>query len=470
MRTSFFKRLVAVGGTFAVTFSGAVLLTASPASARTVVTDYGFEATSFGTRVLSNDASLNTGRLAHAWISCTRLAGLNGENHPQAANFLAASDAPQNNPLVQLGTMESTNRTFRNKDKHLVGVSSVHKLASVTLSGPAPDGAETGTVFRLEGLTTRSTAFAKKDVLDAHSSFTSSKLALSLPADTPISQPLSDLLGALNGGIGTVIQTLQDNGGEIVIPGLGVVRPGATDRSVSKNVAFTRAYALVIALYGQDGTPGTDDDSVVTLGKTRAKMTRGLPAGVMNGYGYGLDAKLASGLIKIGETGIQPLNCRGTNGVTVSTEAKPANDLLGGLLDVGTMLGFVNGLQNSDGTANAWTMGKVSGVSIGSGDQRVDIEGIVGRANVKKKASGDVVRNIDGTGFVSLTYAGETYTADQVPTDGMAIEGLGRIDFNVTKATKRGVRVTAVRITLNPGASDETVVNLGNARAFIQPY
>ena len=35
--------------------------------------------------------------------------------------------------------------------------------------------------------------------------------------------------------------------------------------------------------------------------------------------------------------------------------------------------------------------------------------------------------------------------------------------------TKRGVKVTAVRVTLNPGDSSQTVINLGNARAFLKP-
>ena len=43
------------------------------------------------------------------------------------------------------------------------------------------------------------------------------------------------------------------------------------------------------------------------------------------------------------------------------------------------------------------------------------------------------------------------------------------IEFNVTGDQARGVQVTAVRITLNPGEAAETVINLGNARAFIKP-
>ena len=104
------------------------------------------------------------------------------------------------------------------------------------------------------------------------------------------------------------------------------------------------------------------------------------------------------------------------------------------------------------------------------GDQHVEIQGIVGKANVRKKANGKVIRHIKGTGIGSITVGGETFTADQVPAEPIVVEGLGTIEFNVVKATKRGVRVTAVRITVNPGEANETVINLGNARAFIQPY
>lgn len=466
------NRLVAGSGALVLALTGAVFVTAAPASAETVLTNYGFAGTAFGTRVVSNSASLNTGRIAHAWVSCTRLAGVDGSNRPSAANYLAASDAPQNNPLIQLGTMANANRTFRNADKHLAGVASVSRLASVTLKGaPQSEGAAVP-IFRLEGLITRSEAIAKNGVLDADSTFTSQQITLDVPnIDPNVDGPLGDLLDAVNGGIGTVIDTVTGApGGEIEIPGLGVVRPGAKNVSVRKNVATTSAYALQVQLFGQDGTRGTDDDSTITMGKSRARIIRGLPAGVMNGYGYGLDVKVADGLLKIGETGIQPLDCRGTGGKTVSDYAPPANDLLGGVLDVGAMIGAVNGLQRNDGTGYAWTRGTVEHVSLGDGDQHVEIKGIVGMANVTKKASGKIVPNTKGTGIGSLTIGTETFAPDALPADPIVIDGLGKIEFNVTNLTKRGARVTAVRITLNPGEASETVINLGNARAFLQPY
>jgi hypothetical protein len=79
------------------------------------------------------------------------------------------------------------------------------------------------------------------------------------------------------------------------------------------------------------------------------------------------------------------------------------------------------------------------------------------------------VRSIKGTGIGSLTVGGQSYGADQLPSDPIEIPGLGIIEFGVKNATKRGVKVTAVRITLNPGDAAKTVINLGNARAFLKP-
>jgi hypothetical protein len=459
---------VAAGGVLAVTLSGAVVMTAAPASAKTVVTDYGFHSFGYGTRIQSNTVALNAGRSAHSWIACTRYAGINGSNRPTAANFLTEAGTPDSNPFIKLGAMETANRTYRQKAKNLVGTSSVTKLASVTLSGPAQNGMP-APVFKLEGLVSKSTVTATKGVFAARTDLTSGKLTLDLPAiDPAVDGPLGDLLDAVTGGIGAVIDTVsQAQGQEIEIPGLGVVKPGFERTSIKKNMASASAHALVVQLYGQDGVRGTDDDSTISIGRSRARMLRDLPAGVMQGYGYGLDASAVDGLLKIGETGIEPLPCQGTGGKTLTSfNTKPAADLLQGMLSVGTMKGLVNGLQNRDGSGYAWTSGEVTRAVIGTGDQRVELNGIVGRANVKKSKSGKWVRSTKGTGIGSITIGGETFGSDQLPSEPIAVPGLGTIEFNVTKMTKRGVRVTAVRVTLDAA---KTVINLGNARAFFLP-
>jgi hypothetical protein len=466
VRTSFFKRLVAVGGAFAVTFSGAVLLTASPASARTVVTDYGLQSNAFGTRVISNNVSLNAGRTAVAWISCTRLAGLNPSNHANAANYLAEAGTPKNNPWIKMGAVTSTNRTYRQKTKGIVGVTAVNKIASLTMTGPAPAEGVPGPELVLEGLTTRATAYAEHGVLKAGTGLSSTRIDLTLPESTPIDDALADLLGAVSNGIGAVTTTLKQNGGAIAVPGLGELRLGHEVKREFTNYAAAEAYALVVVLAGQDGALDTPDDSEIQIGRSRARISKNLPAGVMNGYGYALDLKAADDLLSIGRFGLQVLPCRGTQGEIHGLQV-PAQDVLDGALDLGAMAGFAYGLQSNDGSGTAWTKGKVSEVALGSGDQRVVVKGIVGVAEVRKKASGKIVRSIKGTSVGSLTIGGEEQS---IPTDGtpMELPGLGMIEFNLKEVSRRGVSVTAVRITLNPGEASQTVINLGNARTMIK--
>ena len=69
------------------------------------------------------------------------------DNHTNAANYLAEAGAPTNNPWISLGAVTCTNRTFRNKDKGIVGITAANKIASVTLSGPSPAEGVAGPLF-----------------------------------------------------------------------------------------------------------------------------------------------------------------------------------------------------------------------------------------------------------------------------------------------------------------------------------
>ena len=466
MRSSILKRLAASGCAFAVAVTGAVVLAASPAQAAPVLTDYGLQSNAFGTRVISNNVSLNAGRTAVAWISCTRLAGLNPSNQPNAANYLAEAGTPKNNPWIKLGAVTSTNKTYRQKDTGIVGVTAVNKIASVTMTGPAPAEGVPGPELVLEGLATRATAYAERGALKASTALSSTRVDLTLPESTPNDDALSDHLGAVDEGIGAVTEALEQNGGAIAVPGLGEVRLGHEVKREFKSYAAAEAYALVVVLAGQDATLNTDDDSTVQIGRSRARISKDLPAGVMNGYGYALDLSAADDLLSIGRVGLQVLPCRGTNGKVHGLQI-PAQDVLDGALDLGTMAGFAYGLQNKDGTGTAWTKGKVTEVALGSGEQRVVLKGIVGVAEVRKRASGKIVRSIKGTTVGSITIGGEEQT---IPSDGapMELPGLGTAQFNLKETSRRGVTVTAVRITLNPGESSQTVINLGNARTMIK--
>lgn len=457
-------RLVAITSAAATVLAGTVVLTAAPSQAAPVKTDYGFQTHAYGTRVTSNTVALNMSRSAFSWIGCTRKAGLNPTNLPTAGNYLAASNSPSN-PWVRLGAVSTANRTFKNKSG--TGNEAVSKIADLTLTGPSPSEGVPGPSFALEGLVTKARTWAKDGKLHGATKLNSLDLQLTLPEGTPVDEPLGQLLDVVDEGIGAVTDLLQEvTGNAIDVPGLGTIRLGRERVIVKKNYALARSTSLIIDLAGADAQVGTADDSRVLVGHSQARINRNLPNALMTGHGYPLELSVADDLVGIGKVGLEVLPCRGTGGKVLG-EHLPAQDVLDGALELGTLTSQVFGDFGGDGTSDAWTLGKVTRVALGSGDQRVELAGIIGVARVHRKANGALVRSTRGTSIGSFTIGGEE---QKLPVNSEPVElpGLGLIQFNVVEKSRKGIRLTAVRITLNPGESSTTVINLGNARTEIK--
>ncbi len=459
-------RLVAVVSAAATVLAGTVVLTASPSQAAIVRTDYGFQTSAYGTRVTSDLVALNMSRSAFSWIGCTRRAGVNPNNLPTAGNHLAASNSPSN-PWVQLGAVTTANRTFKNKSTGVTGNEAVSKIADLTLSGPSPSEGVPGPSFALEGLTTKARTWAKGGKLHGSTKLSSLDLQLKLPEGTPIDEPLSQLLDVVDEGISAVTDLLQEVTGNVIeVPGLGAIRLGHERVVVRKNSALARSVSLVIDLAGTDGQTGTADDSRILVGHAQSRILKSLPKALMTGHGYPLEMSVADDLVGVGKVGLEVLPCKGTGGEVLG-EHLPAQDILDGALELGTLTSQVFGETRRDGSGDAWTLGKVTKVGIGEGDQRLELAGIVGIARVHRKANGTLVRSTRGTSIGSFTFGGEEQ-ALPVNSEPVELPGLGLIQFNLVEKSRKGIRLTAVRITLNPGESSKTVINLGNARTEIK--
>lgn len=459
-------RLVAVAGAAATVLAGTVVLTAAPSQAAIVRTDYGFQTSAYGTRVTSNSIALNMSRSAFSWIGCTRRAGVNPDNLPTAGNYLAASNSPSN-PWVQLGAVTTANRTFKNRSTGVIGNQAVSKIADLTLSGPSPSEGVPGPSFALEGLTTKARTWAKGGKLHGATKLSSLDLQLQLPEGTPIDEPLGQLLDVVDEGIGAVTDLLQEvTGNAIEVPGLGTIRLGHERVDINKSSALARSISLVVDLAGADGETGTPDDSRILVGHAQSRILKSLPKALMTGHGYPLEMSVADELVGVGKVGLEVLPCRGTDGEVLG-ENLPAQDVLDGALELGALTGQVFGESKRDGSGDAWTKGKVTRVGLGEGDQRVELAGIVGVARVHRKADGTLVRSTRGTTIGSFTIGGEEQ-AIPVNSEPVELPGLGLIQFNLVEKSRKGIRLTAVRITLDPGESSQTVVNLGNARTEIK--
>ncbi len=444
-----------------VTLAGAMVLTAPPAQAKLSETDFGFQSTAFGTRVKGPTLGLSSGRTAYSYIGCTRLAGIDRD--------IDADDLAKVNieDMVQVAAIDSRNRTYRQPRKGISGVLGVNTIGEVTL-GPASDGPR----LVITGLRTTARAWHKKGAGFRTATTLDSdpiKLTGVVPAEAPeeLRGPLEDLLGGVNEGVQGVLDALRDNAGAIEIPGLGTVSLGWEKHVKRRTFAYASAYALRIQLAGQDTVVGTPDDIDVQLGRAWARINANLPAGVFQGLGYGLQADVAERKIQTGRVNAQPLPCAGTNRQVRSSAPADLNLGEADALELSVLSGRSFGVQHKDGRARAWTEGRVARVRLG-GAAGVEIRGVLGRANIRQTKAGRVFASSRGTTPGCIYFDGR---CQGLPEDGQEIEipgGVALLEVNKVSKGKRGIRVTALQITLFADTPLESVVRLGNAHVRIR--
>ncbi len=438
-------------------------------TARGNTTDYAFAALAYGTKVLSSAGELRSGRTAPAWIGCTRQASR------VKTNELLAVDAPTGNPLIQLGAITSRSSTFKTPKTIAAGTESVSKVASVTLGIQNPQVPSPS--LSIDALTTTATAWADKNgQLHAATNLEVGDISLVVPpTGTPIDGPLAELLALVNGTVQPTLQQvltlLEANNGAIDIPGLGRLEAGYQSTRLSGDAARAKALALRVTLFGVDGVPDNADDSAIKIGRSFAQVTEDAKVGVMSGAGSAANADLVGGNAHIGDIVAQQLSCLGTDGTT-------RENFLAGATVPGVALGELsakaNGKIYGNGRSRAWTQGSVAHVALGSGDQAILIDGVVGRVNLSTDKAGRMKRrDTEGTEGGVLSFNGQTFTlpepGGELPALPPELDALINLQVGVTdKSDNRGLKVTALRITLLGGSAAGTVINLGNAKASLR--
>lgn len=459
-------RVAAGVTTLGLAVAGSTLVGAAPATAALTETDYGFQATAYGTKVVSNLVGLASDRTAFSYLSCTRIAG------KEHSNKVAGVALPTDSPMIQIGAVTSKTRSWKNPKDGIAGaVSGTNSIASVALG--AQDGSTP--LLSIEGLKTTSTAWADKDgKLHAENTVKALDLNLiNLPEEIPaeLRGPLDDLLAALEDGIGQVIAAIQDNAGTIVIPGLGEVSVGYERVNEKENSAAAEAAVLDVLLYGADTAKGGGDDSMITIGHSWARINKDLPAGVMSGKGFGATAEVFDGIVGVGELGLMPMPCRGTEGKVRKQATAGLNLGNVDVLTLGAVDGRVWGKQYDNGRAEAWTEGRIVGLTLGP----LEIKGIVGRANVAQGKGGEITRkDIEGSAILEILMDGESQggltPAEAKDMPPLEIPGIGKVEFFKTSKNKRGLRTSAVVITLLEETPAGSVIRLGNAQVKIKKY
>jgi len=424
-------RRLALRGALLAMISSAILLPGGPGHAAPVVptksaaaaprpTNFGLHAMGYGTMIKGGDIPASSGATGFAHIACTTLAGLN------RSNGVAGVDLPGLGTIDALETRVATVK----KGKTVTSVSH-HALAGITLFESALGSLSLGAVT--------STARVWHNAEGFHSEVNSEIAGIVL---TP------------PGGDPQVI-AIPTPGTPIEIPGLLRITLGETKVDKRAHSIFARAQGLLIEIL--------PTKTKVKIALSRARMTDDVVNSLMSGYAAGLKGKVLNvgddTIVTVGRTPTKPLPCEGTGGVVKQTKTVGLD--IPAAISVGAAQAKVFGTQAGRRRARAWTEGSIAEVNLGGG--QLIIEGIVARANVIRRP-GKLIRNSNGTKFISITANGEP---QEIPDTGtLEIPGLAKLEFGVETLVRGGIEVIALRITLLDGVG--AVIDLGVARAQVK--
>lgn len=375
----------------------------------TLPTGRGF---SFGSRLTGN-AVLGSGRTALS-VMCSA-------TYPNSNSNEVAASQPTLADLADLGVVEATNRTHRINGRP--AMTSRARIARASLLGGA---------VQLRGIES-----VARVIKNADGSYTGRSNAT--------------LLGLRIAGQPVPIPT-GDEPQRFEIPGLGELafNLGGTSKIPGGRQAFNLAVRLTLA----DGTK-------LQLARSQAKLSQS-DVGIFRGGAWGTEVPTVLDLVKSGRTGFVPMPCKGTDGDTRDNDTAEVD--VPGVLNVGATESTVRTREFRGGTANAVSRSTLAGISLGDGS--LVIEAIKAKALVAKDARGRITKRIPTSQVLGITFDGETQT---LPVDGQALEipGVAKLETQVVTKTRRGLKVTALRVTLLDAAPDPIVVDLGNAAAYI---
>jgi hypothetical protein len=455
-RSTLLRRTAASITAAGVALSGAVVLTTAPAqgAVQRFETPFAFQASTYGTRVSlgnPNAGGLASGRTAWSQIGCTAMAPIRHDDGSDLARLNA-------NSMIEVGAVTSTTTTYRRPKKKIFGTRAVNKVAGLTV------GPDDGPRLVFDAVTTRAHAFNDKgrfrsqadiDVLGVKGIGISSD-----GSTTP--EPLQQLLDAIDLADNQLVEAIIEGAGTngIDVPGLGTIYPAGTSKTPrSRRGATANAFGIRIAL---------ENGSQVNIGRAWARIQSAHPAGVFAGHAFGLEAKLAEGVLGIGRTPYQKLPCIGTNGEWRRNALAdlPQNQNL----EAAALTAETFGKPFRDGRAIARSRATLAELVLAGG--QLEIRNVIGQVNLFQNRRGRVVRrNIDGTqvGAVLFDSDGDgRLDSQKVPAPGEQLElgDLAVITGAVTeKLGKRGLRVHALRVEMLDGTG--LTLDLGTAKAKI---
>lgn len=419
------RRFIPVGSALALAAAALTAPTLQTASAAPAAdagktpTAYAFNAGGYGTRIRGGQLPASSGSTAYQSIGCTNMAGI--ARHNEVADVAIPGLGTVSGIRTDVSTVQTPSETASISE---------HKIARIVLAETSFGKLSIG------GLTSYAKASATAAGYDTETKTTVATLRFEPTGGTPMELEL------------------PTPGQPIEIPGLVKISIGEHRERTGADWARARSDALFIKLIPTNTT--------VTVGHTKAQITKGVKNGLFAGSANTTSTELLGGIATTGRTQLVQMPCQGTEGKVKTNAAVGVN--LPGLLEVGAVQSSQMG-QNLPYRSNGFEESSVASINLGNG--ALVVEAVKGRVNVlrgRKQGKKPIV-NFDGSQVAGITVDGQAYTLPEL--DGLEIPGIAKIETMVEERVKNGGRITALRLTLLDGSG--AVVNLGQASLKIRP-
>lgn len=410
------RRIVAVMTMITLSAAGLVATGGPAQAAKPRPTPFALGAFGIGTAVTGGQLPAESGKTAYRIIGCTNRAPVERSNH------VAEAEVPG------LGTASGVKtRVWTSRKGGVVASNAVHAVAEVVIG----EGSGQGTLV-IRGIRSQTRAWHDAEGFNA---------SWATEIGSIMYHPVE---GSPEGvEIPTPGQTVE-------VPGLAKLKLGSHSKHRSDTGA--RAYATTLKI---EVIPS---DTKARIAHTSARIGGGVKSALFRGSSNATRVSALDDLVTSGPNPHLPMPCQGTDGQVQTNDLAELN--LGDQIVVSA----ANTEQQSDQTMRkAWGYEKSSIAEVNLGGGQLVIQGIVAKANVKRKGK-QVNRNVRGTTVGSITADGEEHA---IPDPGQALEipGVAMIETRVVEKSKNGIKVTSVRVTLLDGTG--AVINLGQAQLKI---
>lgn len=462
------KKAVAVSAVFAAALAGGVAANA-PAVAKQghsaakggAITQFGYKANVFGTKVVVNGVELRTLKDALAVQKCTRQ--LRGEVVKGSA-LSTDNLLPIGNDLIHISP--STSKTLTYREGNRMGVRGTNTIADIKLGGTIQVGDTTVNtpVLVFKGLESVADSWNDTKAAGGKGKFGHAEdfgfgdIRLEIPEGDVIPPQVQDLLDIIQDNL-PIAQTvdqvidLLEKVGTLKIPGLGTIALGHTTGKATSHYAEANAYALKI----QVNNPQDDSKTILQLGRAVSRITDGVNSGVFRSTMSALDLQVGD-LVQFAGVDPQVIPCEGTGGKVRSHRVGAASVL--GLVNLSGVKYSWMGKQLKDGKARGFVKTDISKVSIPTA--QIQINGLTSRVDMKSNGLNQKVDRKVSTKVASIKIAGQSINL--APGESKAFDG-GVIKYQVVQNSDfYGTEVRALRISL---FEENVVLTLGESAGRI---